>query len=144
MKALDRDRSTLTVVNHSIDVRRARGEAVQAAEILGVIDQAVEVLLSHFEEGGCCQQTVASGLVLLADTADLKVIGNILQAAFQGLAAPHEELNVVDAWEPNSKQCEEVGFLCRQRTACYYLEQVTKVVSTVERDPLDVVEKRKS
>lgn len=131
MEALNRDRSTLAVVNHAVDVRRARGEAVEATKVLGVIDGPIKILLSHLEESSGCQQAITTCLVLLADSADLKVVRNVLKAALQSFAAPHEELDVVDAWEPDTKEGEEVCFLCWQRTTCHHLEQVAKVVTAV-------------
>lgn len=144
MEALHRDGATLTVMNRSVDVRRAGREAVEASEVFRVIDRAIEILLSHLEKGGGCEQAVTSSLVLLTDPADLKIVCNVLKATFQGLAAPHEKLDVIDAWEPNAKERKKVGFLGGQRAACDHLEQVAKVVAAVERNPLHIVEKRQA
>ncbi|KAI3486171.1 hypothetical protein L1887_50312 [Cichorium endivia] len=135
VEALHRDGPPLRVVHHAVGMRRARREAIQASEVLGIVNRSVKVLLAHLEERRRREQAVATRLVLLPDTTHLQVVGDILQAALERLAASHEELDVVDAWKPHAQQRKEVGLLRRQRTARHHLEQLAKVLH-IDAHPL--------
>jgi len=124
-------------VGDRVLVRHA--EAVQHAEVLGVVDDVVKVQLPQLEEGGARQERVAAGLVLRADALDVEVVGEVVEAALEVLAALHHVLDVVDARKVRVHEVEEALLVGRQRRAREDLEQVGKVVARVEAEPLDAV-----
>lgn len=46
------------------------------------------------------------------------------------LAAFHQVLDVIDRWEEEVEDLEEVMFLLRESSVCQQLHQVTKVIAT--------------
>lgn len=60
-------------------------------------------------------------------------IRHVLQAALENFTRTHDELDVVDCWEPRVQDVKERLFVRRQRVAREQLDEVPEVVSTAVR-----------
>ena len=57
-------------------------------------------------------------------------IRHVLQAALENFTRTHDELDVVDCWEPRVQDVKERLFVRRQRLAREQLDEVPEVVAT--------------
>ena len=101
--------------------------------VFRIVDDAIKVKLSDLEKDVPRQETVASGLVLAARSLEGEDRGNVAEAAvFQVFTACDHVFDVVDEWKVRPQKTEKLFVFARQRLGRQHLDQISKIVVSVE------------
>lgn len=106
------------------------------------IDFVSEECVFELEKGGSREEGVTTSLMRRPDSNHLELVCYFIEATSQVLTSGvlhGEVLDVVDIREENIEELVEVTFLLRHGLKGEELEEVSEVISGVERDPDDVI-----
>mmetsp|Transcript_16727 Transcript_16727/g.42490 ORF Transcript_16727/g.42490 Transcript_16727/m.42490 type:complete len:350 (-) Transcript_16727:427-1476(-) len=121
-------------------------KTVQHAKVAVIFHVVVEKDLAQGKKHRGCEQAIRASLVHGSHALGAELLGKLVETGFErgALHLGHDVLDVVQAGKVGVQQAEELLLLGGQRRKGEELEQVAKIVTAVERDPLDVLDEDKA